>query len=469
MKILCPTDFSPRAGAAARLAVELARATGGSVELIHAVAPRLPAGGALPAGPGAGPVAENDPQRPAGEATRLADECRALLAGAVEVTSHLASGEPAVAIVARARAIGADLIVMGSHGGPALARLVLGSVAERTVRLSDRAVLIVPPGAAPALAPAGDGGRGGRPRILVALDGRPSSDGALGFVRTLRERLACDVTFLRLYWPAEEYLRLGLTGARDLFAPDVEVTTDLARTLRAEIGPLPGSGEIEFAIKPTWGDPATRILEIAAESGNDLVVMGAESRRGLARVAHPAVASRVAHLAANVAVVFAPQPRADGALPAVPTFSTVLVPTDLSEAGNRAVPFAYALVGAGGGQVEVCHVHERALPSPPYAYESKEGALSADARATLEARLRALVPPEAERLGITSHVRIVDGGRAAEAIRQAAERLGADAIVLGAHGHGRAHEALLGSVSGDVVRHARRPVFVIPAVRPGDS
>ena len=72
-------------------------------------------------------------------------------------------------------------------------------------------------------------------------------------------------------------------------------------------------------------------------------------------------------------------------------------------------------------------------------------------------------------MGITSQVRIIDGGRAGEAIRQAAERLGADAIVLGAHGHGRAHEALLGSVSGDVVRHARRPVFVIPAVRSGDG
>ncbi len=45
---------------------------------------------------------------------------------------------------------------------------------------------------------------------------------------------------------------------------------------------------------------------------------------------------------------------------------------------------------------------------------------------------------------------------------QAAERLWADAIVVGTHGHGGATRALVGSVSDEVVRHAGRPVFVVP-------
>ena len=40
MKILCPTDFSPRARAAAQVALALAQRTGGSVELLHVVPPR---------------------------------------------------------------------------------------------------------------------------------------------------------------------------------------------------------------------------------------------------------------------------------------------------------------------------------------------------------------------------------------------------------------------------------------------
>ena len=40
MKILCATDFSERARGAGRVAVDLARLTGGTVELVHVVGPR---------------------------------------------------------------------------------------------------------------------------------------------------------------------------------------------------------------------------------------------------------------------------------------------------------------------------------------------------------------------------------------------------------------------------------------------
>ena len=86
---------------------------------------------------------------------------------------------------------------------------------------------------------------------MVALDGRPASRGALDFVRSLRNQIACDVTFLRLYWPTEEYVRLGLTGARNISKPDPEVTADLTRTLALEVGVLPGSGQMSFAIEAT--------------------------------------------------------------------------------------------------------------------------------------------------------------------------------------------------------------------------
>ena len=79
------------------------------------------------------------------------------------------------------------------------------------------------------------------------------------------------------------------------------------------------------------------------------------------------------------------------------------------------------------------------------------------------AELHTLVPIEAERLGITTHVSVIDGGKAAQAILQAAERLLADSIVLGSHGKGGAYRALLGSVSEEVVRHAHRPVLVVPS------
>ena len=58
-------------------------------------------------------------------------------------TLVLTSSSPAYAIVDYAREHGIDLIVMGTHGRGALAHLVMGSVAERVVRLASCPVLTV--------------------------------------------------------------------------------------------------------------------------------------------------------------------------------------------------------------------------------------------------------------------------------------------------------------------------------------
>jgi nucleotide-binding universal stress UspA family protein len=50
---------------------------------------------------------------------------------------------PAEIIARQAKKLKVDMIVMGSHGRTGLQRFILGSVAERTIRYSDRPVLIV--------------------------------------------------------------------------------------------------------------------------------------------------------------------------------------------------------------------------------------------------------------------------------------------------------------------------------------
>jgi nucleotide-binding universal stress UspA family protein len=63
--------------------------------------------------------------------------------------ARLADGRPADAILQVARDVGADSIVVGSHGySPATAAL-LGSVSEEPVRRADVPVTVIPPGATP--------------------------------------------------------------------------------------------------------------------------------------------------------------------------------------------------------------------------------------------------------------------------------------------------------------------------------
>lgn len=57
-------------------------------------------------------------------------------------------------------------------------------------------------------------------------------------------------------------------------------------------------------------------------------------------------------------------------------------------------------------------------------------------------------------------------GVTADKIIEEADRIDAGTIVAGSHGHGALHHLLLGSVSEALLRHAKRPVVIVP-VRKG--
>jgi nucleotide-binding universal stress UspA family protein len=70
----------------------------------------------------------------------------ALLAAAgAAADAKIASGEPAPAIVAAARELDADLVVMATHGHREVRHVLVGSVTEDVVRSSDLPVLLVRP------------------------------------------------------------------------------------------------------------------------------------------------------------------------------------------------------------------------------------------------------------------------------------------------------------------------------------
>jgi nucleotide-binding universal stress UspA family protein len=462
--IVCATDFSPEAASALEWAGALARREGGRIDLVHVV-----------------PEPSRDREALAAdeatfEAARLRDATERLgqvaaeaarVAGVV-VNPQILVGDTEVRIVEHARRHLALLIVMGASSRPAIDRWVLGSAAERTLRSASSPVAIVPrqetgrawfgseqPGDARAA------------KALVGLEGEDLPE-IVGFVARLRRRRACDVVFLHLYWPVEEFERLGLRGARDPLAPDPDVVKNLQPKLQARIGALPGSGEVTLRIRPAWGDPAANLLLAVGEDSYDMLIVGAHQRHGFARVFSGSVAARVARHAARTPIVCVPtvgfERAASSRTRAIPRLMTVLAPTDLSELGNAAVPHAYALLRATGGVVELCHVHEHGLPIPAYVYD-EPARLTAAARAALVAELRALVPAEAESLGITTHVSVIDGGKAAQTIVQAAERLNVDAISVASHGRGGLARALLGSVAEEVVHRSSRPVLVVRGVR----
>lgn len=448
--ILVATDFSSAGTRAIDLAARLARLRGSSLCLLHVLEPPPPAFAEL----AIDPTVQEDLRRHAKK--QLAAAASSVRARGLSVEERLVYGAPAGSLIAEvAGQMKPELVVLGRHGRRGVPRLLMGSVAESALNAIQQPVLVVPDQGHDPAATAADH----RWHVAVGIDASDSGGAVIDWVRELRATVACDVTFLHLYWPASEYARLGLLGPRDPFEADPTTVKLLETSLHRTIGTLPGTGETRLLIFPNWGSPGERLVHEAAEVGADLLVLGTHHRHGLSRLWHGATAPPAIH-AAILPVLCVSQGR-PAAPQAIPHLRRVLAATDLSDSSRRAVAHAYALARADRGSVQLLYVHERHLPRPAYAYApGPEGALSAAEEADLRARLSAQIPPEAAALGVATEIIIVDGGNAAEVICQSAERLDSDAIVLGSHGR-TGPRAVLGSVAGRVLHQARRPVFIV--------
>jgi len=123
--ILHPTDFSDHSTHAFQLACALTRDYNARLVVLHVVVPPtvIYGEGILPP----------DPELLRREAQ---EQLAHLLAPQANVRAErrLAEGDPAAEVLSAAEEIGADLIVMGTHGRTGLGRLLMGSVAEEVMR-----------------------------------------------------------------------------------------------------------------------------------------------------------------------------------------------------------------------------------------------------------------------------------------------------------------------------------------------
>lgn len=129
--ILVPVDFSPGSEAALDWAQAIARAFEARIVLLHVLDVSV---SAIVGGPGGVLV----PPPPEALLDQMREEARAEMAALAARVPGAATlvheGTPRHEILAAAQEVGADLIVMGTHGRTGLAHLLFGSVAEHVVR-----------------------------------------------------------------------------------------------------------------------------------------------------------------------------------------------------------------------------------------------------------------------------------------------------------------------------------------------
>ena len=137
--ILVPVDFSSHSEKAVDYAVSIAKRFGAKMHLLHCYQINL--GSISPYGP-VMPENLGDEIRKAAE-QKLTEWHERLAQQGVESEEHLSPLFPPEGIADTAADVGADLIVMGTRGLTGFKHVLLGSVAERTVRTAPCPVLTV--------------------------------------------------------------------------------------------------------------------------------------------------------------------------------------------------------------------------------------------------------------------------------------------------------------------------------------
>lgn len=278
-RILVPTDGSDGARAALRTAATLAETFDAGLRIISVAAMQD-----LPTRVQAD--AEAVYRGAAAEAVQAAsDELEGL---PIDVSTEVveADGRVHEAIIEDATANDMDLICMGSHGRTGLDRVLLGSVAERTIRSAPMPVLTVkrdplPDPVSSILVPT-DGSDGAR----VAAEHAFALAAAVG--ASVRLVHVIDVAALggefdtgQIY---REFERMGERSVEDLEAAAEDA----------------GLADVDSAL--LTGRPARSIVEDAEEQGVDLIALGTRGASGLDRYLLGSVAEKVVR-AADVPVL----------------------------------------------------------------------------------------------------------------------------------------------------------------------
>jgi nucleotide-binding universal stress UspA family protein len=446
MAILCGTDFSAAASHALTAAAHLAARTKSRLHVMHSNQFDTDAVG--------GEINADHIEWVTGRLQRDAERARSLGA---DVEVHLKKGPPDEALIALAAELRVQLIVIGPLGGRAPGTFQLGGHADRLVQRSHVPVLIVRDPA-----PFAAWLEEGRPlRVVLGADLSRSTDAAMSFIESWRRLSPCDVTAVHLYWPPQEFARLGLEGVRSYINPEPEVIKTLTRELTHRLASAQEPESVFVYVEPHLGRLGDRLADIAFMRGADLLVLGNHVRSAFGRVWEGSV-SRWALHAARTNVLCVPAAAAASDV-RVPRMRNVLCATDFSAAGNAAIGLAFALAEPGG-TVHVAHVvprREAPALSPRDIFAIEHSTKPDAQREQVHAALAALAPSDVRDRIIRYY--ILESNEPGSAIAQAAGRLDADAICLGRRGRSNLAQTLLGSVSQHVIAHAERPVVIAQA------
>ncbi|MBH0202076.1 MAG: universal stress protein [Nitrospira sp.] len=216
--------------------------------------------------------------------TRLVDVTTRAGGLGLSVQSRIAIGIPSEEVLAVARAEDADLVVVGTRGKTGLEHVLLGSTAERIIRMAPCPVLTVPA----AKQHAGENRKASVTNMLVPVDFSDCSLDALEYGALIAQRSNASVKLFHVLEPVSYGLDFTLPHTSQRESSKAVITkrlSDLVSMLTA-LG-------LASDFLMSGGLPADSILDTARAQSVDVIVMGTHGRRGLSHALFGSVAESV--------------------------------------------------------------------------------------------------------------------------------------------------------------------------------
>jgi nucleotide-binding universal stress UspA family protein len=283
--IFCPVDFSEFSRAALHRAVTMARSEGAALTVLH-VHPLAVSASAVPfglEGPSAFQPAHTKPAETLEHLNAFVGQQAADVSPQLQVTDA-----PAVhrEILAQAERVGADLIVIGTHGRSGFDRLLLGSTTERVLRSARVPVLTVPaaaPGAVQTPVPFS--------RVLCAVDFSEASRLVLAHAMALARSGGGRVTLVHV-------VELLPVAYEPMITPPFDAAQFRAAAEKAAEAQL--QALVPLSAREMCGTHVTSaarayegILNTAADRQADVIVIGVHGRNMLDRLLFGSTTERV--------------------------------------------------------------------------------------------------------------------------------------------------------------------------------
>jgi nucleotide-binding universal stress UspA family protein len=284
--MLVPLDGSQTAEAALPYATAIAGATGAALHLFAVVARK-----------GDGNAMRQYLRRTGHKAMTVYLDSTAgpLRAQGFTVSTTVAAGNPADEIAAAAEDTPDTIIVMATHGRGELDRWLIGSVADKVMRIATRPTLLVRPAAA---------GPSRREvtvrRIMVPLDGSDVAETALVAAATLAAATGARLALVRVVpW-------ISATAALYGHVPDVDrMNADLVTAAEDYLAGvkrrLPVGPRAEIIV--LRGAPGPMLESFALHEDVDLVVMTTHGAGGLRRLVLGSTADRLVRAGAPALLI----------------------------------------------------------------------------------------------------------------------------------------------------------------------